>query len=636
MSEDTKSKIANLEKELYSKDFMAHRVEDILPHKEATDVPTWAEEGEAVSFRDDEVAMMKRHQTMKKFVQFSIGFFVLAVAIAAFVWWRGSNIISGDNISINIDAPVAASGGEPFDTKFTVTNNNKVSIDQATLLVEYPVGFYSTPGNTDLPRISKDLGSIAAGQSLSETVNSLLYGEENTDKSVSVTLEYRMAGSNATLKKTTTYSIKVASSPVNIAVLVPKEVSSGQEIDYTIDVSSNSNDPINGLLVKVDYPSGFTFVSANPSPAYDTNVWAISNLAPQEKRTIKIHGAIEGLEGEEKVAKISVGTASQNDERVIGIIYNAATESSSITKPFLALDLAVNNNRTLDNTASLNKGVRVDVFWQSNNPTKVTDAVIEVKLQGTVLDKYSIFASGGGFYRSVDNTIVWDKSSNPDLAVIDPGAKGAVSFSFSPTAVGVGSGIMIKNPQIIFNVHAKAAQSNDANTVSSISSSVTRSVKFETEVKVAAKGLYFTGPFDSYGPIPPQADKETSYTISLSARNSANNVSNVYVKTTLPIYVKWLNKIYPDGEDITFNPSKNEVTWNVGRIPAGGGRDASFQVSITPSVSQINQAPLLTGDVSLVATDDFTKTEITDKKPALSTYISGDPQFGPNDANVVN
>ena len=636
MPDDVKSKISELEKELYSKDFKQHRVEDVLPHKEVTASTSWDTAGENASLRQDEVLSLKRQELMKKFVKYSVWFFAFAVVVAVFIWWRGSNIISGDKLLIDIEHPVTISGGEPFETKFAIKNNNKVAIEASTLFIEYPEGFYSAPGKIEIPHISKNTGIITPGQSISETVNTMLYGEENTSKEARVTFEYRMAGSNATLKKTTTYAIKISSSPVNVKLSMPKEVSSGQDIEFSIDIGSNSKDPLSALLVEATYPLGFSFQSATPAPTYGENVWRISGLAPQEKRIIKIRGYVEGQESEEKVTKVSVGTEDQKDERVIGIVYNAASEASVITKPFLGIDIAVNNNRSQDNVTSLGKGVRVDVFWQSNNPTKVTDAVIEVKLKGAALDKYSLYASGGGFYRSVDNTIVWDKTGSQELAIIEPSSRGTMSFSFSPVALGVGADRLIKNPQIIFEVRARANRVSDVSSSESVSTFVTRSVKFETDLKVSAKGLFFSGPFQNIGPIPPQADKETTYTISLNARNSSNNVSNAVVKTTLPIYVKWLGKIDPEGEDITWNDSTGEVTWNVGRVPSGGSRDASFQISFIPSVSHINRAPLLTGDITISAMDDFTKTEVKDKKPALTTYISGDPQFSPNDANVVN
>ena len=634
MSDDVKSKISELEKELYSKDFKAHRVGDILKPKEVADVPTWGRDGDS---EPDEVAnILKRQSMMKKFVKFSIGFFIFAVAVAAFIWWSQSNIVSGGNIAIEISAPVAISGGDPFDTTFNITNTNKVAVEAATLLIEYPVGFYSVSNNAELPRLSKELGAIAPGQSVKESISTLLYGEENTNKVTSITLEYRMAGSNATLKKTTSYSVKIASSPINVKLAVPKEMSSGQEVELTVDIGSNSKDPLGALVVDAVYPLGFTFESAVPAPTYGNSTWRIPSLAPQEKRTIKIIGVIEGQESEEKITKISVGTENPKDERLIGVVYNAATESSTVTKPVIGIDVAINNVKSQENVAALNKGVRVDVFWQNNNPTRVSDITIEVKLKGSVLDKYSLYASGGGFYRSIDNTIVWSKTSSHELAAADPDAKGTVSFSFSPISLGVDSGRLVKNPQIIFEVRAGGVRVSDVSSSEKVSTFISRNVKFETDLKLAAKGLFFSGPFQNTGPIPPQADRETTYTVSMSARNSANNTSNVIAKTTLPIYVKWTGKVSPDGEDISFNENTGEVSWNVGRIPSGGSRDASFQISLMPSLSHLNLSPALTGDFSLSATDDFTKTEVSDKRPALTTYISGDPQFSSNDANVVN
>lgn len=636
MSDDIKSKISELEKELYSKDFKEHKLEDTLPHKEIQVAHSWDTEADKASRLQEEASLLKRHRVMKKFAQFSLGIFVLALMVAGFIWYRGSNIVSGEKMFIDIMAPVAASGGEPFETKFTITNSNKVAVEVATLFIEYPVGFYSVPNSTELRRTSKDLGMINPGQSIVETINTLLYGEENTSKNVLVTLEYRMAGSNATLKKTTSYPIKISSSPVNIKLSLPNEVRSGQEVEFTVDISSNTKDSIDVLVVDAVYPSGFTFMSASPAPTYGTSVWGILDMAPQERRIIKIRGVVEGQENEEKVIKISVGTQNPRDERLVGIVYNSAMESSVITKPFLSLGITVNNSKSQETVVALNKGVRVDISWQSNNPIKVTDVVFEIKLKGVALDKYSIYASGGGFYRSIDNTIIWNKTVSPELALVEPGAKGSISFSFSPVALGGDVSRVIKNPQIIFDVVARGGRVGESGSSSDLTTFATRNINFETDLKLVAKGLHFTGPFENIGPMPPQADKETTYTISLTARNSSNSVSMASAKTTLPLYITWMGKVFPEGEDLTYNEATSEVTWNIGRIPAGGTRDAAFQVSFIPSLSQVHQAPKLTGDVFLVGTDDFTKTEIRDQKSPITTQLFSDPGFGQNQSNVVN
>ncbi len=635
MSDDTKSRIALLEKELYSKDFKPHEVDDTLERKEALSVPSWDTKAEAALFLEEKVTTEKHHKIMKKFFLISIGFFLIAAAVAGFILWRGSNIISGENIVIDITVQNAVVGGEQFEAKFLVTNNNKVSVEAATLFLEYPEGFYRVNDKSELPRVSIDLGSIASGEAIAESITALLYGEENTQKDVSVVLEYRMAGSNAIQKKVRTYTIKISSSPVNVSLGILNEASSGQDIEMLIDVQSNSQNSQENLLLTVAYPFGFLFRSAEPSPTYDTNVWDMGTLKAQEKQVIKIRGIIEGQEGEEKVTKVSVGARSQKDDRQIGVAYNTTTESLVITRPFLSMDIAIDDNRSPEYSVSFGKRIRADVFWQNNNPTKITDAVIEVKLKGVVLDRFSVYSAGGGFYRSIDNTIVWDKSVDPSLAVLEPGAKGEVSFSFSPIVLGVEAVRNIKNPEITLEVKARARRASDGGISDEISTFASRKIRIGTDLRLAVKGLYYSGPFTNKGPLPPKAENETTYTVHWTVRNASNNVSNISVKTTLPLYVKWLGKTSPDGDDITYDNNRAEVTWNAGRILAGGMREGAFQISFTPSLSQLNTSPLLTGDSFLSGFDDFTKTELSDRKTSVRTIISSDPKFSPNQGSVV-
>ncbi len=636
MPEDIKSKISELENELYSKDFKPQRVRDTLPQRDPSAAdPSWDAVTEAVTFVGEMDQKRKPHHFMKKFAIVSVLFFLLASSIASFIWWQGSNIISGENITIVIDAPLSAPGGESFETKIMVTNGNKVAVEKATLFIEYPAGFYSVSDKTAILRISKDLGIILPGQSVSESVSSLIYGEENTQKEVKIILEYRMVGSNATIKKLSGHIVKVSSSPIIIKLDTLKEISSGQEVEFVVNIESNISGVLDKVIFSAEYPTGFTFRSASPEPTYGTNTWALGALPAHSKSVVKIRGVLQGQENEQKVLKISIGTPSPKDERAIGVVYNDLSETITITKSLLGLDLVIDGNRSSEYVAVQNRSIRVDVFWQNNSPTKVTDAVIEVKFSGAALNRFSISTDGGGFYRSIDNTIVWEKTGSPNLAVVEAGARGGVSFSFSPIALGVDVVRGLKNPQITLEVSAQANRISETNSQQSVTTFVTRAVKFDSDVRLTTQSLYFSGPFENTGPIPPKADTPTTYTIKWSVRNSSNSISNAVVKTTLPYWVTWKDQVSPAGEDISYNVGRSEVEWNVGRIPSGGNREGAFQVSFLPSLSQLRTSPLLTGDSVLVGIDDFTKSNLGDRKPPVTTYISTDPTFGQGQGVVV-
>lgn len=632
MNNDAKSKIAELEKELYKKDFAPRKVSDIL-HPQKIEVGSGWEQNEGTKVSS--VPAGGSHKIMKIFFLLSLLFFLIAAGIFGFVRFRGGNVISGDNIIIGVVAPVGVKGGEQFETKFTITNKNAVSVDSVNLLIEYPPGFYATAGQSELPREVRDIGVLAPGESKSESVHALLYGEENSEREVRVVLEYRMAGSNATLKKASTYKVKVVASPLDMKLQVLKEASSGQEMNLVINVDSNSLTGLNDLLLNIAYPLGFTFKSAVPAPTYGNAGWSIGTLPPQGKQTIKISGLIEGEEGENKVFQVALGAQSKKDERAVGVVYTAVTEGVTITKPFFGLDFVINGARAVDYILQQGRPVRADLFWVNNNDTAITDAVIEVKLKGEMLNRYSIYASNSGFYRSIDDTIVWDKSRNPDLALVESGARGSMSFSFSQIPLLVESGKIFKNSQIVLEAKVRARRNSDANVPEEVSTITTRRLKVETDLRLSTYATFHSGPFKNTGVVPPKADRETTYTVTWVIRNASNNVSNLSVRATLPIYVKWLDLIIPEGEDITYSEGASEVVWNVDRIPSGGSREVSFQISFIPSLSQLGTAPSLTSESILVGTDDFTKTELRDRKSAVTINLASDPQFSQNEGVVV-
>ncbi len=635
---DLKNKIAELEKKLYAKDFKSESVGDLLPRGIKSSDPKWDTEKDAVEFIEEQAQISNRNRIMKKFVTFSIILFIGAALIAGFVWFYGLNVVSGEKIGLDIVAPVVIAGGEPFKIKTTIVNNNTVVLANATLLIEYPRGFFmidsKTGLKTELSRTIKELGELLVGQLIIDESDVVLFGEENINKEVKVILEYKMLGSNATLKKTATQSIKISSSPVTVQLRVPQESTSGQEVVLSALISSNSKNDNQNIIVEALYPPGFDFQSADPPPTYGTNSWKIIKLTPEETKTITIRGTIEGQENEEKVHKILVGEQDSKDEKIVGLIYNTVVDSTIITKSVVALDVLIDNDNKPEHSSLPGANINIDIMWKNNSKIPMTDLVIEAHLKGELLNRYSLYAGQGGFYRSVDNTIIWNKLANPELSMVEPGARGVVSFNFSPVAFSSTTGRLTKNPTISLEATARAQRTSDNDIPEDVTTLVNRKVKFITNTSLVTRGLYASGPFKNSGPLNPQADKKTTYTIAWTARNSSNNVSGVVVKTILPIYVKWLGKVFPEGEDISYNQNTSEVLWKLGRIPYGGTRDAAFQVSFIPSVSQINQAPALTGGTTLIAIDDFTKSEVSDKKPPVTTLLS-DPEFDQGRAGVI-
>ena len=59
--------------------------------------------------------------------------------------------------------------------------------------------------------------------------------------------------------------------------------------------------------------------------------------------------------------------------------------------------------------------------WSNNLPIEINDATVEIKISGKSFDRNQVSVGNGGFYRSSDNTIIWDRNSLYTLNDLNPG-----------------------------------------------------------------------------------------------------------------------------------------------------------------------------------------------------------------------
>ena len=631
----------DLKKRLYTRGDLGRRVlkEGHLKTHTEESLNSWKEEESDNNIEP----MSKKPKTglFKKLFIASLLFFIVALSYAAYQFFGGGNIVSSRNINVSVLGPAFVSGGDEISLQVSIENRNTVPLEYAELLVEYPKGAGSSDSSVtpDMVRIRIPLQKIPSGGSQQEIVKAVLYGEEGKSQAINFTLEYRVQGSNAIFTKINTYPVRISSAPISLSLDAPKETNAGQEITLKIKASSNAPKDVPGVLLQVDYPPGFLFKSSEPKPSYGNNVWRLGDFHIGGSRDVRITGTLSGEDGEDRTFRILGGGVSSGDERTIGVIYNSIFQTIAIHRPFLAASVALNGDSGDSVAIPGGKVVRGEVVWKNNLPTRITNAEIKVKLSGNAFDRGSVF-SERGFYSSSDNTITWDRNSISDFQVIEPGGTGRLPFTFSPVQLYSTSGGVLSSPQInlIITVKGEVVSSDNSGSVSVTTEKV---AKVSTDLQILSRALYYTGPFNNTGPIPPVAEKETTYTIFWSIINSANDVSGAMVTTTLPPFVSWTNKVSPPGEDITYNESNRMVTWKLNTVYAGTGyrnaaREGAFQVKFLPSLSHVGSSVSLTGGVTLTGTDSFAGISLQSSKDALTTSLGSDPSFRQNDDIVVS
>ncbi len=633
---DKKSPLERVNKSLYSRTGeMATDMRHTI-HQGATEVPqTWQDEKEADM--EDPVRMRTVRKTYSYLFISAFVFFIVAAVIGGYTLFGGKNFVSADNVNILIEGPVSITGGEPLGLNVSVVNRNATNIENVNLIVEYPEGTKdASNASIELTRVKLPLGSIKSQSVAQQSLSSILFGEEGAQKNIQFKVEYQTENSNATFYKEKEYSVSISSSPVIVTIDGLDKVLGGQASDFTVTVTSNTTVPVRDLLVSLDYPFGFTVTSASPQPSYGNSIWKIGDLSPGAKRTIKLQATTEGQNDEERVLRANVGIQSASNEREIATNIVSRDHSFTIERPFLGIDVAFDGNRG-DIAAEPGRPIRAEIIWTNNSPDKITNARIEAKLTGNVLNKSSVTVDGG-FYDSLNNTIIWEAGRTSGLDTVAPGENGRVSFSFASSNAAPGQSVL--NPQMSVTVSAKGSRVDTGGVPQEITSAVTRSVKLVSNLTLSARALRNQGSLSNTGPIPPRADQVTTYTIVWTVTNTSNNITGAKVTASLPPYVSWTDAISPSDAQITYNSTGGTITWNVGSVPrntdASGGKQVSFQVSLRPSINQVGTTPSLVTNTKITGVDAFTGVTIQNTAPSLSTRTSTDLTFKEGDDVVQN
>jgi hypothetical protein len=550
-----------------------------------------------------------RYSYRMKILLTAIVFFVAAVLLSSLFIAFGGNTISGDNIAVSVTGPFTVGGGEEMPLSVAITNQNSVAIQSATLIVEYPDGTQSaTVEGKQLFVDRLPLDAIGSGETVNVPLRARVFGEENEELSIKVSVEYRVANSNATFyKEADPLRFKIGSSPVSLEIDSVDSLASGQEADITLTVHSNASTPLTDLLVQAVYPSGFDFTESDPSPVSGRNTWSIAKLDPEGSATIKLKGVITGGNEEARAIHFSVGVPSERDRLSLASVYSTVTKEFTVEQPFLDVGITVDGSSQL--SAEPGESSNVEVTLQNTLSDSIYDAEVTVSLAGNALSDVAVFAPNG-YYDSNSHTVTFDASSDNGLGEIGPSQQKSLRFTVTPNTDS------LRTPQINLDVSVRARRVRE----SAVSEALVGSA--HASIKVASNVTLSSDVSKESGPSSPTVGKTSTYRVALRATAGSNDTANATVSATLPSYVTWVGETGGDG-NLTYSASTRTVEWKIGNLDANDTADGTFQVSILPSTSQIGTTPTLVGTQNLRAEDRFTGTVIRTSANALTTETDG-------------
>jgi Domain of unknown function DUF11 len=575
-----------------------------------------------------EIKSMKKPRSYRMIIILaSIGLFILVTLASSMYLFLGANQISVKNVSLTVSAPFAVAAGEKVPLQISVSNQNSIQIESVTLILNYP------PGTKTADEAAKDLYEeripvevIAAGEAINVPANILLFGEENEEKEIKATVEYRVSGSNGVfIKEAEPIKVKINSSPLVVRVESVDKVSSGQEIEFKITLKSNAAAIQRNILVSAALPSSFTFIKSDPEPSYGQNEWLFDQITPGSSVTITLRGRVSGMQNETSDVQFAVGSPRSDNQFIMGSVLAKTKASYTIERPFI--EVIVDINQDTDGEAIIDRGVDSDVIVTVKNTLDETiyDMRVEVAPKGNLIRDSQVNVSSG-FYESSSKTIRYEVSGMASLAEVNPGESRSFAFMIKADPKQTTGSFDIST-----NVYARRV--SQANATEQIVGTAVAQAKYSSEIKLDAQVGYNDGKFTDTGSVPPIAEKETTYTITFAAETGVNDASNMVMTTTLPQYVSWLNKFDGEGK-VEFNPVSKQLRWEIGSMSAGTQKQLQIQVSLLPSVKQVGKSLLIVGNQELRAKDRFTNVDLKAQNSSLNNELSEEAGFAEGNGKV--
>ncbi len=568
---------------------------------------------------DNGSKIMSKSSFFKKFFIWAFIFFIIAIGFSIFSYFTNNTTVSNKNIDLQVLGNAFTAGGEQLSLEVSAVNRNRVPLELADLILEYPKGKTSND-TTDNVRIRESIGTIPSGATIHHPFNLVLYGEEGSIKNLSVSLEYKIPGSNSLLVKNIPYTVTLSASPIALTVDALPSTSANQPYNLNITILQNSSAIAKNMILKVDYPPGFNFSGASPSPVLGDSVFDLGDIAQGMKKQIKIQGSLNGGNQEEKVFRVYVGEQDDKDQSNVAVVYNSLLQSVTISRPFLDARLTIGGEDKSVYTVSAGNVIHANIDWENSSQSQILNAQVIAVLSGPALDTNTVKVSNG-FYDASSNTITWNRDTVPEFATLDPGSRGQFDISFSTLPVS-GSGQNI-SPDINITVNTNGIQQGTNGDNQTLTSIDKKTIHLGSDFSVTNQIRQEDG---DTGPNIPHVGQETTYTVRWIINNTTDPAINAVARAVIPSSVTLTNTKGPTDEDISFNPITHELLWKIGtvkKLAVDKVRQIFFQIKINPTSSQIGSPMPLVGNMTLSATDSFSGNTIRITKNALTTADAG-------------
>ncbi len=362
----------------------------------------------------------------------------------------------------------------------------------------------------------------------------------------------------------------------------PETVSSGEVIEFTLSLKNPGESNLNTIKIEFSYPEDFEYQSASQEPSnQQNNLWQIEKIEGGQSFDLTVSGQTLNDINSSSMVKVLVYYSSGDETYDKSEIYLYQTTGSTLVASWLGTDETVGSESYILNLVLKNTGAET----LQDIKVTVTPPSDYVFLTGVVIPNNILEINIDELEAGKEwSTGLHGKSAEAEQNRVD-------TFSAQVTA----SGKLIADSE--YKVTIKPEKTAEE-LITGNTQTGTETLEFVAETHYfSSAGVQF-----GYGPIPPQVGELTGYRIFWTIKNN-QELTSADVKAQLPENVVWVgNASVSAGQNISYDSNTRTVTWPIGSIENNQQTlTASFEVQITPIVSDVGNTITLLGQSALTA-----------------------------------
>ncbi len=534
---------------------------------------------------------------------FSLG----VLAILAWVFTRQPDAPKQPKLSFKIEAPSEIQSGGEAVVKYVLENKETRVVAEPRLQIVLPAGASfvdAQPKAVNLSGTLYELADLSPGASVTVFVKAKFESGLGESLVFSGKVNFQLQGLSARFESSAEASAKIVTAGLSVEVSGPNSAANGQPVSYTVRYANQTEKDYPRVRLAVVFPPGFQLALATPKPNGGANTWDIDQLTSGSSGELKLDGSYSATGGESQKFRAELQLAGED-----GKFYKQAEgEFSTLMQ---SQPLRVSQAVAMQDRAYALAGDELSytINYQNTATTAARGARIVFTFVNNTIDLSSIEAEGA---QVSGNEVTWSAASSTSLEVLSPNDSGTLRVS-----------ARIKNPPVndrTVNPDVKTSVKIIANEYDSFIKGNDQTVKIGSEPALEST-VDFVG-----GTRPLTVGSQSTYQVNLLLKNTTSDVVDGELVAFLPPGVVFQASTLNQAEagKVSFNQSTGKLVWTVGSLRAYTGtfapkRQLSFQVQVTPAISQVGISPELLKNIVFTGLENYTQREIELKDKNLST-----------------